>query len=69
MLVMGINRILKLVQITSGGKSYTCPTQEINGELFFIFKKSLHKVMDFTSEHTTELISVGGKIIDRKLNK
>ena len=69
LLVMGINRILKLVQITSGGKSYTCPTQEINGELFFIFKKSWHKVMDFTSEHTTEFVSVGGKIIDRKLNK
>jgi hypothetical protein len=69
MLVMGINRILKWVQIISGGRSYTCPTKEINGELFFIFKKSWHKVMDFTSEHTTELISVGEKIIDKKLNK
>ena len=67
MLVLGINRILKWVQIVSGGRRYTCPTKEINGELFFVFKRSLHKVIDFTSEHTTELVSIGEKIISRKL--
>mgnify|MGYP004464128579 FL=1 len=35
MLVLGVNRILKWCQITTGGRRYTCPTKEINGELFF----------------------------------
>ena len=35
MLVLGVNRILKWCQITAGGRRYTCPTKEINGELFF----------------------------------
>lgn len=39
MLVLGINRILKWAQIVSGGKRYTCPTKEINGELFWYYKK------------------------------
>jgi hypothetical protein len=54
MLVLGINRILKWAQIVSGGKRYTCPTKEINGELFFMFKNEWHKVVEFISEHTHE---------------
>lgn len=69
MLILGINRVLKWLQITSGGRSYTCPTKEINGELFFIFKKEWHRVADFLSEHTSELISEGGKIISRQIKK
>ena len=69
MLVLGINRILKWVQITTGWGTYTCPTKEINGELFFKFKSEWHKVMDFASEHTTELVSEGGKFISQKLKK
>lgn len=69
MLVLGINRILKWVQITTGWGKYTCPTKEINGELFFKFKNEWHKVMDFTSEFTTELVSEGGKIISQKIKK
>lgn len=69
MLVLGINRILKWVQITTGWGTYTCPTKEINGELFFKFKNEWHKVIDFTSELTTELISEGGKIISQKIKK
>lgn len=69
MLILGINRVLKWLQITSGGRSYTCPTKEINGELFFIFKKEWHRVADFLSEHTTELVSEGGKIISRQIKK
>jgi len=69
MLILGINRVLKWLQITSGGRSYTCPTKEINGELFFIFKKEWHRVAEFLSEHTTELVSEGGKIISRQIKK
>ena len=39
MLVLGVNRILKWCQITTGGRRYTCPTKEIDGELFFCLKK------------------------------
>ena len=69
MLILGINRILKWLQITSGGRSYTCPTKEINGELFFIFKKEWHRVADYISEYTTELIPKGGKIISQQIKK
>lgn len=69
MLILGINRVLKWLQITSGGRSYTCPTKEVNGELFFIFKKEWHRVADFLSEHTTELVSESGKIISRQIKK
>lgn len=54
MKVLGINHILKWVQIISEGKRYTCPTKEINGELFFKFKNEWHKVIDFISEFTSE---------------
>lgn len=67
MLVLGINRILKWVQITNRWGTYTCPTKEINGELFFKFKNEWQKVINFTSDLTTELISDGGKIISRKI--
>ena len=69
MLVLVINRIMKLVQITTGWGTYTCPTKEINGELFFKFKNGWHKAIGFTSDLTTELISEGGKIISRKIKK
>ena len=69
MLILGINRILNWVQITTGGRKFTCPTKEINGELFFRFKNNWHKVMEFTSELTTELISKDGKVINRMLKK
>lgn len=54
MMVSVINHILRCVQIISGGRKYTCPTKEINGELFFIFKNKWHKVIDFTSKFTSE---------------
>lgn len=69
MLILGINRILKWLQITAGGRNYTYPTREINGELFFKFKNEWHRAIDYVSEHTTELISEGGKIISRKVKK
>lgn len=54
MLVLGINHVLKWVQIVSGGRRYTCPMNEINGELFFHFKKEWHKVIEYVTEHTSE---------------
>ena len=54
MMVLGINHVLKSVQIISGGRRYTCPTKEINGELLFKFKNEWHKVIDFTSKFTSE---------------
>lgn len=47
MLVLGINQVLKWVQITSGGRRYTCPMKKMSGELFFHFKGSWHKALDY----------------------
>lgn len=65
MLVLGINKILKWCQITTGGRSYTCPTKEIGGKLFFYFKKAWHPVADYLSEYTEELVQEGGKVFSR----
>lgn len=54
MTILSINNILNWVQITTGGRTYTCPTNERNGELYFEFKNEWHKVEDYTSEHTTD---------------
>lgn len=69
MLVLGINKILKWCQITSGGRKYTCPTKEINGELFFHFKKEWHKVAEFASEHIEEFVQEGEKVLSRPFRK
>ncbi|MDF1494562.1 hypothetical protein [Caproiciproducens sp. CPB-2] len=69
MLILGINRILNWLQITTGGRSYTCPTKEINGNLFFKFKNEWHRATDYVSEHTMELISEGGENISRRFKK
>ena len=69
MLVLGVNKILKWCQITSGGRCYTCPTKEIGGKLHFIFKKVWHPVSDFISDHAHELVQEGGKIFSRPYKK
>ena len=69
MLVLGVNRILKWCQITTGGRRYTCPTKEINGELFFHFKKTWHPVRECLSEYITELVEEGGKVFSRAFRK
>lgn len=63
MIVLGINRILDCCQITTGGRRYTCPTKEINGELFFAFKKAWHPIAKFVSEHTNELVKNSEKVL------
>jgi len=69
MLVLGINKILKWCQITSGGRTYTCPTKIVNGELFFKFKNNWHKVVEFVADNAEELVEEGGKVISRKFKK
>lgn len=54
MIVLGINHVCNWVQITTGGGTYTCPTEERDGELYFKFKNEWHKVEDYTSGYTTE---------------
>ena len=66
MLVLGVNSILKWVQIATGGSRYTCPTKEMNGELYFRFKNKWHRVKDYVSEHTDELVQENGKVFSRK---
>lgn len=69
MLVLGINKILKWCQITSGGRKYTCPTKEVNGELLFHFKKEWHKVSEFASDHIEELVQEGEKVLSGPIKK
>ena len=69
MLILGINKVLNHLQITTGGRRYTCSMKDINGELFFRFKKEWHKVADYLSEHTHEFVSEGGKYLLRYIKK
>ena len=69
MLVLRVNKILKWCQITTGGRTYTCPTKVIDGELFFRFKKEWHNVAKFACENMKELIQEGDKIFERPFKK
>lgn len=65
MLVLGVNKVLKWCQITTGRGTYTCPTKEIDGQLFFAFKKAWHPVAAYISDHAHELVEEGGKLFSR----
>lgn len=65
MLVNGVNKILKWCQITTRGRTYTCLTKYLDGKLFFKFKRVWHPVSDYISEHTDELVRIGGKTLSR----
>lgn len=69
MQILGINRVLGWLQIISGGRRYTCHTKDISGIEHFFFKKEWHKVAEYLGLHTTELVSIGGKIISRPIKK
>lgn len=69
MLVLGINKVLKWCRITNGSRTYTCPTKYINGELFFRFKNEWHKVAEFVSDHTEELVEESVKIFSRPFKR
>lgn len=70
MLVLGICDTLKMkwCQITTGGRKYTCPTKEINGELFFLFKKVWYPIAQYVSDRAEILVEEGGKIFSRPFN-
>lgn len=65
MLVLGINKICNWCQITTITGTYTCPIKEINGELFFKFKRVWHPIAKYISEHAEELVHEGGKTFSR----
>ncbi len=69
MLVLSINKILDRCQITTGWGRYTCPIKEVGGQLFFHFKGKWHKVMDYISENTDEMVRINGKNIIRPFGK
>lgn len=70
MKVVGINTICKWLQIYSdSGRHYTCWTKEINGELFFKFKNEWHRVADYLTKNTTELVQENGKVFSRLVSK
>ena len=68
-MIIGVNRILNLVQIISGGRRYTCPMVKLNGVDTFRFKNKIYNVADHVSEHTTELLYEGKKVISRLFKK
>lgn len=69
MLVLGIDKILKLCHITSNGRTYSCPTKIIDNVLCFKFKNQWHKVAEYVGDYTTELIEESGKILSKKVIK
>lgn len=69
MVVFGVNRVLNWCQIFSGGKRYTCPTKEINGQLCFVFKKIWYPVADFITENGEELVRENGLLFSRPFKK
>lgn len=69
MLVLGVNRILNWCQIISGGRKYTCPIKEVDGQLLFRFKKIWYPVGDYIFDQAEEVIEEGGKIISRPFQK
>lgn len=66
MLVLGINKTLKSCQITTGGRRYTCPTKELDGQLFFKFKKAWLPIAEYLSDHVHELVEEGGKVFSKQ---
>lgn len=69
MRILSVNKVMELCQITTGGRRYSCPTKEINGQLCFLFKKVWHPIMDFLGEGTEELVREGGKLISKAIKK
>ena len=63
MIVLGLNRIGNWCQVLSNGRKYTCRLKEIDGKLFFYFKKEYHPLMEYLSDTAHELVSDRGKVI------
>ena len=69
MLVLGVNDILKWCQISAGRGTYTCPIKEVNGEMFFKFKKIWHPIAEYISDRAEVLVQEGGKVFSRPFKK
>ena len=69
MRVLVVNKILKWCSVVSGGRTYTCQTKEIGGELCFYFKKAWHPVNKYISDHSMELARDGDKVFFRLFRK
>ena len=69
MIVFGINKVLNWCQVITHTGTYTCPIKEIDGALFFLFKKVWHPVVDFARDNAQVLINNGGKIVSIPFKK
>ena len=65
MRILLVNKVMELCQITTGGRRYSCPTKEINGQLFFRFKRIWHPVAEFLGKGTEELVRESGQLISK----
>ena len=68
-LILGINKAMGWLQITTHGSSYTCPIKEIDGVSKFKFKNKWHIVYEYVGEHTTIMEKIGKDLITRKYKK
>lgn len=68
-LILGINKAMGWLQITTHGSSYTCPIKEIDGVSKFKFKNKWHIVDEYVGEHTTIMEKIGKDLITRKYKK
>ncbi len=69
MRITGINKILGWVQVISNGRTYTCPTKQIDGKLLFKFNNHWHDVLKYVGETTQEFVKIDGKNITRIFKK
>ena len=69
MLVVGLNRILNWCHVSNGRAKYTCYTKEIDGELFFKFRKAWHPVAKYVADNAEELVQEGGRVFSRPFKK
>lgn len=70
MTVLNINRVLNCVLIFSDScRTLNCPTKELNGELFFHFKKEWHPVAKYLNENTIEFVKEDGNYISRLVSE
>lgn len=68
MLILGINWNLGWVQITSGGRTYTCDMVERDDDFYFKFKNQWHPVSQYASERLDAEIKTHKQGVYQKRN-